>query len=92
MNACLLIDILEILIKLKDVKPTVSRKVIVPVTIRSDQLYVLPQLTLAGPIRICIVSSKASTRLGVCWLCGRYGYRGRINLSQPDLCLSGLEE
>jgi len=35
---------LEILIKLKDVKPAVSRKLIVPVTIRYDQLHVLLQL------------------------------------------------
>lgn len=36
---------LEILIKLKDVKPAVSRKLLVPVTIRYDQLHVLLQLT-----------------------------------------------
>ncbi|WP_407888265.1 plasmid pRiA4b ORF-3 family protein [Levilactobacillus sp. N40-8-2] len=35
---------IEILIKLKDVKPAVSRKLIVPVTIRYDQLHVLLQL------------------------------------------------
>ncbi len=35
---------LEILIELKDVKPAVSRKLIVPVTIRYDQLHVLLQL------------------------------------------------
>ncbi|MCH5465673.1 plasmid pRiA4b ORF-3 family protein [Levilactobacillus tujiorum] len=35
---------MEILIKLKDVKPAVSRKLIVPATIRYDQLHVLIQL------------------------------------------------
>lgn len=35
---------MEILVKLKDVKPAVSRKLIVPVTIRYDQLHVLIQL------------------------------------------------
>jgi len=35
---------IEILVKLKDVKPTVSRKLVVPSTIRYDQLHVLIQL------------------------------------------------
>ncbi|VDG31931.1 hypothetical protein [Lactobacillus hokkaidonensis JCM 18461] [Lactiplantibacillus mudanjiangensis] len=36
---------IEIMIKLKEVKPAVSRKLIVPSTIRYDQLHVLIQLT-----------------------------------------------
>jgi len=35
---------MEVLIKLKDVKPAVSRKLIIPITIRYDQLHVLIQL------------------------------------------------